>query len=194
MMLDPIALFSEWLNAAKIHPAITEPTAMCLATADAKGVPSARIVLLKGHDVSGFTFFTNLESRKSDEIKANAKASLCFYWMALERQVRIEGDVVAVSDAESDAYYASRARESRIGAWSSKQSRPLEKREDLLNAVAENTAKYKGKDVPRPPFWSGWRVVPNRIEFWQQSDFRLHDRTVYERNAKGSWDIGKLYP
>jgi pyridoxamine 5'-phosphate oxidase len=193
-MSDPFVLFSKWLEAAKAHPAITEPTAMCLATADGNAMPSARIVLLKWHDARGFVFYTNFESRKSAEIKTNPHVALCFWWMALERQVRIEGEIVPVSDAEADAYYASRHRESRIGAWSSRQSQPLGSREELVAAVEANEARFEGKDVPRPPFWSGWRVVPRVIEFWQQSEFRLHDRDVYTRNASGGWDIGKLYP
>ena len=194
-MSDPFARFSEWLEAAKAHPAITEPTAMCLATADRNAMPSARIVLLKAHDERGFVFYTNLESRKSTEIKANPHAALCFWWMALERQIRIEGNLLPVSDDEADAYYASRHRESRIGAWSSKQSQPLANREELLATVEANEARFKGKEeIPRPPFWSGWRVVPNQIEFWQQGEFRLHDREVFTRNARGEWECGKLYP
>lgn len=192
-MTDPIALFSEWMDVAKATPAIAEPTAMTLATVD-KGMPSARIVLLKGHDERGFVFYTNFESRKSVEILSNPHVALCFWWMALERQVRIEGEVEMVSAQEADAYYASRARESRIGAWSSKQSRPLETSDALVRAVQENTTRFEGKDIPRPDFWGGWRVIPRRIEFWQQGDFRLHDRTVFTRDARGQWDCGMLYP
>lgn len=193
-MRDPIALFSEWLDAAKAHSGIIEPIGMTLATADKNGMPSARIVLLKEHDARGFVFYTNLNSRKSCEIKENPHVSLCFWWAALERQVRIEGEIAPVSQEEADAYYASRPRESRIGAWSSKQSQPLSGREELLEAVEANTKRFEGKDVPRPEFWGGWRVVPRRIEFWQQNAFRLHDREVFTRRADGGWDCGMVYP
>ncbi len=196
-MEDPIDKFTHWLNEAKSNKAIIEPTAMTVATATAAGKPSARILLLKSHDKRGFVFFTNLESRKSDEIKANPFAALCFYWMALDKQIRIEGKIEPASDAEADAYFASRHRESRIGAWSSKQSRPLSSREELMQAVSENTKKFEGQDVPRPPFWSGWRVVPEVIEFWQQNDFRLHDREIYTRiftSTSEAWKTSKLYP
>jgi pyridoxamine 5'-phosphate oxidase len=191
--MGPIEQFKLWLEEARKNAAIKEPTAMCLATTDTGGQPSARIVLLKNVDAHGFVFYTNLESRKSREIRHNPKAALCFYWMPLARQVRIEGRIEQVSDAEADVYFSTRPRESRIGAWSSRQSEPLPAREALLNAVQENTAKFAGKDVPRPPFWSGWRVVPEVMEFWQQSDFRLHDREVFTRVGDG-WDIKKLYP
>jgi len=192
-MTNPFDQFSDWLQLAKNTKAITEPTAMTLATATPAGKPSARIVLLKAHDERGFVFYTNLESRKSAEIKANPHVALCFWWMALERQIRIEGRIEAVSEEEANVYFASRHRESRIGAWSSQQSRPLENREELVQAVNENTEKFEGKDVPRPPFWSGWRVVPEVMEFWQQSDFRLHDREVFTRHGD-HWHITKLYP
>lgn len=192
-MRDPIAIFSEWLDLAHRHGGIAEPTAMCLATADAAGRPSARIVLLKSHDHRGFVFYTNLESRKSLEIRVNPHGALCFHWMPLERQVRIEGPLAPVSEAEADAYFASRPRDSRLGAWSSRQSRPLKERQELLDAVARNTARFEGADVPRPEYWSGWRLSPERMEFWRQSDFRLHDRDVFTRTQSG-WESGKLYP
>lgn len=166
---------------------------MTLATVDSKGQPSARIVLLKAFDERGFVFYTNLDSRKSREMKQNSKAALCFYWMPLERQVRIEGKVEPVSAAEADAYFATRPRESRIGAWSSKQSSPLDSRDTLVRAVAETTKKFEGQDVPRPEFWSGWRVIPETIEFWQQGESRLHDREVYTRTG-GGWTVNRLYP
>lgn len=193
IMMEPIKRFSEWLALAKSTPAITEPTAMTLATTTPAGRPSARVVLLKAHDERGFVFYTNLESRKSEEIKSNPYVALCFYWMALDKQIRIEGKIEPVSAAEADAYFASRYRESRIGAWSSQQSRPLASREELLQAIEENTKKFAGGDVPRPPFWSGWRVVPDVIEFWQQIDFRLHDRNVFTRSGD-TWTTQKLYP
>lgn len=193
MQPDPIRLFSQWLAEAKAHAAITEPTAMCLATADTGGAPSARIVLLKGLDERGFVFYTNMDSAKSAQLKSNPRAALCFYWMPLEKQVRIEGQVEPVSAGEADIYFASRPRESRIGAWSSRQSRPLPDRQELLDAVKATTEKFAGQDVPRPPFWSGWRVVPQRIEFWQQGESRLHERDVFV-SRDHRWETLKLYP
>ena len=166
---------------------------MTLATVSDVGAPSARIVLLKGVDESGFVFYTNLESRKGNEIKHNRKVALCFHWMPLERQVRVEGTAEPVSDAEADAYFASRPRESQIGAWSSKQSQELSGCTELMQAIAINTAKFIGRAVPRPPQWSGWRIVPDRVEFWQQGAFRIHDREVYVRQD-ADWAVKKLYP
>jgi pyridoxamine 5'-phosphate oxidase len=193
MSQHPISQFSQWLEDAKNTKAITEPTAMALATATAAGEPSVRMVLLKAHDERGFVFYTNLESRKSAELLANPKAALCFYWMPLERQVRVEGRIEPVSDAEADAYFATRARDSQVGAWSSKQSRPLKERVDLLQAISNNMARFDGREVSRPPFWSGFRVVPHSIEFWQQGDFRLHERTLHTL-AGSQWQVGNLYP
>ncbi len=190
---DPIAKFIDWLSDVEQNSGLAEPSAMTLATADAKGNPSARIVLLKGVDQRGFVFYTNLESAKSDDIKENPKAALCFYWMPLKRQVRVEGRVEPVAADEADAYFAGRPRESQIGAWASKQSRRLEHREDLLQAVADNSEKFAGKHVPRPSFWSGWRVVPEKIEFWEQGDHRLHDRELFTRDGK-KWRVETLYP
>lgn len=192
-MKQPFAQFSDWLEAAKQTPAIAEPTAMTLATVDASGQPSARIVLLKAFDERGFVFYTNLESRKSNEMKQNTKVALCFHWMPLERQVRVEGIVECVSDAEADAYFASRPRGSQIGAWSSQQSATMENREHFLANITANEKKFEGKDVPRPPFWGGWRVVPHAVEFWQQGEFRLHERELYEKIASG-WKKHHLYP
>src|SRR5688500_2424152 len=166
-MPSPIEKFSQWLEEARKHKTINEPTAMSLATANAQGQPSVRIVLLKSFDERGFVFYTNLESRKSDDIRSNPKAAINFYWMPLEKQVRAEGRIEPVSDAEADAYFATRPRERQIGAWSSKQSRPLGNRNMLVQAIKENTKKVEGGPVPRPPFWSGWRLVPDTVEFWQ---------------------------
>lgn len=192
-MNEPFLQFGQWLEDAKRHPAITEPTAMTLATATKDAAPSARIVLLKGFDERGFAFYTNMESRKSGELKENPQAALCFWWMALERQVRIEGKVEELPDEEADRYYAQRPRESRIGAWASLQSRPLESREVLMARVQQFTEEFEGREVTRPPFWKGWRVVPHAIEFWQQGEFRLHDRFVHRRDG-GGWSVERLYP
>jgi pyridoxamine 5'-phosphate oxidase len=189
---DPFALFAEWFaQASDSEP--NDPDAMALATADASGRPSLRMVLLKGCDERGFVFYTNLESQKGGELLANPRAALCFHWKSLRRQVRVEGEVERVGDAEADAYFASRPRDSQIGAWASKQSRPLESRFALEKAVAAYAAKFGFGAVPRPPYWSGMRIVPNRIEFWQDRPFRLHDRLVYVREA-GAWRTMKLYP
>lgn len=189
---DPIDLFREWLaDATKSEP--SNPTAMTLATVGTNGRPSARMVLLKDVDPRGFTFYTNLESRKAGELSVNTVAALCFYWKTLDRQVRVEGTVARVSDEEADAYFASRARMSQIGAWASQQSRPLETRFALERRVAEFTAKFHVGSVPRPSFWSGYRVVPDAIEFWKEMPFRLHDRAVYRRDGDG-WRVEKLYP
>lgn len=189
---DPIAEFKAWLAEAEASEPVN-PNAMALATADAKGRPSVRMVLLKGVDESGFVFYTNLESRKSLELAANAEASLCFYWKSLAKQVRIDGAIEPVSDAEADAYFASRPRSARIGAWASAQSRPMESRFDLEKRVAQFTARFNVGDIPRPEFWSGFRVVPRLIEFWEERKFRLHDRVVYHRDGDG-WTTERLYP
>ena len=190
---DPYALFSEWLaEAARSEP--NDPNAMCLATATPDGRPSARMVLLKGHDASGFVFYTNLESRKGAELAANPHAALCFHWKTLARSVRVEGPVQPVSAAEADAYYASRSRGSRIGAWASRQSRPLEGRWALEKAVAEFTLKFGLGEVPRPPHWSGFRLAPARIEFWRDMPFRLHERRIFGADGAGGWVVETLYP
>ncbi len=193
-MTDPITLFQEWFADAKNHAGIAEPTAMTLATATTEGKPSARIVLLKQADEKGFVFFTNYEGRKSHELMANPEAALCFYWMKLERQIRIEGHVQKTSAAESDEYFASRDRRKQIGAWASLQSQTLPDRHNLETRYQEIEARYAGKPVPRPPYWGGWRLVPRTIEFWHQGDFRLHDRWVYTRGADGAWAKEYLYP
>jgi pyridoxamine 5'-phosphate oxidase len=192
---EPIDRFIELFAQAKAVPRdiLPEPTAMALATVDEKGNPSARIVLLKDVDQDGFVFYTNYESRKGRELLATRRAALCFHWQALEKQVRVEGPAEPVTDAEADAYFASRARGSQIGAWASIQSRPIENPGDLDARVAELTKKFEGGPVPRPPHWSGFRVVPERIEFWQNMPSRLHVRNVYVRAADG-WHVSQLYP
>ena len=190
--IDPITLFAEWFGEAA-NCGLKEPTAVTLATADGRGRPTARMVLLKGHDARGFVFYTNTESRKGNALKENPFAALCFYWPPLDRQVRIEGVVEPVAPEEADAYFASRDRQARIGAWASAQSRPLEGRFDLEKAVARFAAKYAIGEVPRPPYWSGYRISPDRIEFWSQGAFRLHDRRVFTREGDG-WTAMRLFP
>jgi pyridoxamine 5'-phosphate oxidase len=193
---DPIALFEAWMaEAAKSEP--NDPNAVCLATATPDGRPSARMVLLKGVDRDrpggGFVFYTNLESRKGGELAANPFAALCFHWKTLQRSVRVEGAVEQVSAEEADAYYASRARGSRIGAWASRQSRPLESRFALEKAVADHALKFGLGEIPRPPHWSGFRLLPARIELWRDMPFRLHERRVFHRTSDG-WEMEMLYP
>ncbi|HYZ33293.1 MAG TPA: pyridoxamine 5'-phosphate oxidase [Crenalkalicoccus sp.] len=189
---DPLARFEAWLAEAAVSEP-DDPTAVCLATATPDGRPSARMVLLKGVDARGFVFYTNLESRKGQELVANPHAALCFHWKTLQRSVRVEGPVERVSDTDADAYFASRARGSRIGAWASRQSRPLEGRFALERAVAEYTMRFGIGEIPRPPFWSGFRVIPERIEFWRNMAFRLHEREVFHREGEG-WRTEALYP
>jgi len=193
MSADPIAQFQEWLAEAKHCNTIVEPTAMTLATVNASGKPSARMVLLKEATEKGFVFYTNLESHKGRDIQQNSKVALCFYWGPLNKQVRVEGVCEKVSDAEADTYFAIRPRDSQIGAWASQQSRPLSSHAALMQEVALMGAKFLNKDVPRPPHWSGWRVVPSLIEFWQHGASRLHDRDVFLREGEG-WISQKLYP
>lgn len=196
---EPFDLFDTWFaEATKAEP--NDPNAMAVATVDADGLPNVRMVLLKGVDDApasprGFVFYTNFEGAKGRELLAHPKAALVFHWKSLERQVRVRGPVSVVSDAEADAYYASRPRLSRIGAWASQQSRPLEGRFALEAAVAKYTAKFAIGDIPRPPYWSGFRVVPQEIEFWAGRPFRLHDRIVFRRSSDGSqWETLRLFP
>lgn len=191
---DPFDLFREWMSAAEAHEP-NDPNAMALATVDSSGLPNVRMVLLKGVQDAAFVFYTNLESAKGHELANNPKAALCFHWKSLRRQVRVRGDIAMVSDEDADAYFASRHRTSRIGAWASPQSRPLESRFALEKAVARFTTKYGVGNVPRPPHWSGFRLTPTEIEFWHDRPFRLHDRVVFRRTSHNeAWCRTRLYP
>lgn len=189
---DPFALFDAWFAEAR-ESEPNDSNAMALATADAARRPSVRMVLLKGHGPDGFVFYTNRESRKAGEIAANPSAALLFHWKSLRRQIRIEGALSFANDAESDAYFASRSRDSQLGAWASDQSRPLPDRATFEARFADIQARFDGKDVPRPPHWGGFRLTPDHIEFWQDRAHRLHERRVFDR-VGGGWTEGLLYP
>jgi len=189
---EPLALFARWMEEAR-ESEPNDPNAMALATVDPDGLPNVRMVLLKGFDAAGFVFYTNYESAKGTELLASGKAALLFHWKSLRRQVRIRGPVEQVSDEEADEYFNSRARTSRLGAWASKQSRPLESRFALEKEVARYTAKYPVGAIPRPPYWSGFRLKPVAIEFWKDGAFRLHDRIRFEASGEG-WSKARLYP
>lgn len=192
---DPIARFRQWFDEARhIESRKREFNAVCLSTVGEGGMPSSRIVLLKGVDAEGFVFFTNKNSRKSCELRHNSAAALCFYWPEVGKQVRVEGYVEETTDAESDNYFASRPRESQIGAWASQQSSPLESRAELMRRRDEFNKKFKGQEVSRPPHWGGWRIRPIRIEFWENGNHRLHNRELFSHDDKGAWTSILLNP
>jgi pyridoxamine 5'-phosphate oxidase len=191
-MTDPLALFDEWLAEARASEP-NDPEAMALATVGTNRLPSVRMVLLKGHGPDGFVFYTNEQSAKGEQLSANPRAALLFHWKSLRRQVRIEGTVERVASAEADAYFASRARDSQLGAWASDQSRPLDRRETFEQRFQDVKRRFDGQDVPRPPHWGGYRVVPARIEFWSDRPHRLHERRLFTR-AGPAWTEGLLYP
>lgn len=191
---NPFQLFDRWYREAS-ETEVNDPNAMTVATADADGRPSARILLLKDFDEHGFVFYSNFESQKGRELTVNPFAALCFHWKSVRRQVRVTGPVVRVGDDEADAYFISRPRGSRVGAWASQQSRPLADRPTLMAAVEKADRTYPGENVPRPPYWSGWRLTPLAIEFWQDGEFRLHDRFRFTRAMEDApWNIERLYP
>jgi pyridoxamine 5'-phosphate oxidase len=191
---DPLALFNDWLEDAKKKEP-NDANAMALATADAHGAPDVRMVLLKGTSGDGFVFYSNGESRKGQQLAANAQAALCFHWKSLRRQVRVSGRVETATAEEADAYFSTRAKDSQIGAWASEQSRPMEGRFELEGRIAKFAAKYALGKTPRPPHWIGWHVIPTRIEFWRDRPFRLHDRLEFTREAAGTpWTTRRLYP
>ncbi len=191
---DPLGLFDRWLAAAEVSEP-NDPNGMAVATADADGLPDVRMVLLKGHDARGFVFYTNTESDKGRQLEVDPKAALLFHWKSLRRQIRIRGPVEPVTEAESDAYYASRPRGSQVGAWASDQSRPLPSREELERRVEQVDARYEGQPPPRPPFWRGFRVQPLSFEFWRDRRSRLHDRMVFRRDRLDApWTTLRLYP
>lgn len=190
---DPFSLFDRWFAEAR-DSELNDPNAMALATADAHGRPSVRMVLLKGHGSDGFVFYTNRGSRKAGDLAANAQAALLFHWKSLRRQIRIEGAVSHATDAESDAYFATRGRDSQLGAWASEQSRPLDDRATFEARFAEMKARFDGQDVPRPPDWGGYRVTPDLFEFWHDRAHRLHERRVFTADEQGGWREGLLFP
>lgn len=194
LLRDPILQFTAWLDEARRHPDIAYPDAGCLSTVDPDGSPNGRMVILKSFDERGFVFYTNLHSTKGRSLLARPKAALTFYWGQLGRQVKIQGDTEVVGEEEADAYFCTRPRPAQIAAWASEQSAVLENRSVLDRRVAELTKRFEGQEVPRPPFWTGFRVIPLEIEFWQERPNRLHDRFLFTRTGQQKWEITRLYP
>ncbi len=192
-MSEPFAKFANWFEQAQAKAGIVEPTAMCLSTVDEENCPSSRMILLKKFDEKGFCFFTNLTSRKGAELAKNSNVALCFYWGILGLQIRIEGKVEKVTPQEADDYFASRSRGSQLGAWASKQSQEMLEWNEFEERIKKVTQEFDGQEVTRPPFWSGFRVVPKAIEFWQEGEFRIHSREIYQRCDSG-WEMKKIYP
>tara|TARA_R110000850_G_scaffold233999_1_gene358947 strand:+ start:5480 stop:6121 length:642 start_codon:yes stop_codon:yes gene_type:complete len=191
---NPISLFEEWMDLARAHE-INDPNAMAIATSDSANLPNVRMVLLKDFDAKGFVFYTNTESQKGQELGSNSQAAAVLHWKSLRRQVRFRGKVVPVSKQEADAYFGTRARASKIGAWASKQSQPMQNRYELEKAVLAQTVSFGVGKIPRPDHWSGFRIVPNQIEFWMDKPFRLHERVVFERDGeRGAWTTKRLFP
>jgi len=190
---EPFKKFHEWFEIAKKNKDIIEPTAMCIATVGKDLKPSLRMVFVKGFDENGFCFYTNLTSRKSREITENSNVALCFYWGALGRLGRIEGQVISIDQKEADNYFHSRPRDSQIGAWASKQSQIMENWQDLENRILASNEQFENQEIPRPPFWSGYRVIANNIEFWEEGKYRIHNRLLYKRQ-NNKWLLNKLYP
>jgi pyridoxamine 5'-phosphate oxidase len=192
---EPFLWFNEWMNKAKSNPNIKEPTAMALATVNDDNKPSVRMVLLKKFDEDGFCFFTNLTSRKGKELANNKNVALCFYWQEFGYQIRIEGPTQKVTIKEADDYFISRRRGSQIGAWASKQSQPIENPDDFIKRIKQVSKDFENQEVPRPPFWSGFRVIPEMIEFWEEGEFRIHKRVIYRKSKEAkSWKVEELYP
>jgi len=190
---DPFRLFQQWFDRARRSSGLKDPNAMCVSTVDPHGRPDARMVLLKAYDPKGFVFYTNLTSAKGRQIERNPRLSLTFHWDKLGLQVRVRGSAKKVTEAEADAYFRTRPRLSQIGAWASQQSRPLKSRTELLARAAQVAHRYLGRDIPRPPHWTGLRVAPLEIEFWQSRPFRMHDRFLYRRKGR-SWGVTRLFP
>ena len=194
MIESPIEKFEEWFVEAKNCAQVNDATEVCFATANKNGQPSARMVLLKQYDERGFCIFTNYTGRKSKELIENPYASMCFYWNALGKQIRIEGKIEKLSSKESDDYFHSRPEGSKLGAWASKQSEELQSRKEFLDEIEKYKKKFEGNQIPRPEFWGGWRLVPNVIEFWEAQEFRYHKREFFEKLPDGSWTNKLLYP
>ena len=194
MQTQILQKFDDWYELAKNGCSVTDYTQFTLSTADEAGKPTGRILLLKEHDERGFVFYTNYNGKKSQDLDVNPYASMCFYWPEITKQIRIDGSVEKISPEQSDAYFATRGRGKHIGAWASKQSQEMSSADELQNRIKEFEEKYDGQDVPRPPHWGGWRLIPEKIEFWQEGEFRLHEREIFEKPENGEWVFKRLFP